>query len=495
MKQRDEAGGKPSVVLLGVTYATNNLGVNALTDSAIAGILRHSPNADISILDYAKRESRFEHDLSGGHRISIPVIPMRFSKNLSLKNNIAVLLLIAAIGRLIPAGRRRALYDRYPVLRGLAHCDVAAAASGGDSFSDIYGLFRFFYVSLPQLLVALTGKSLILLPQTVGPFRTNIARWTARAVLVSAKRIYARDYISLRRARDLLGIPALRSKVQFRPDMAFTLPVSDDGTNMKSFIAECTRFETEKPVAVNVSGLLYMGGYSRANMFGLRVDYRRLVKEMVHRLAELHSGSIVLLPHVFGINNPESDEAVCLSLYEEFRNGPLGDRVLVPGFQYNQREVKSLIANCELVVASRMHVCIAALSLGIPAVGVAYSRKFQGVMESLNLDGLIADPRSLDEVGVLNRIEKTYVERDSYRDLLSQRISGIRKKADGLFADIDGFFSGMTNYGREDDVERIVLKEETDVNASDIDSGVEMVGGSLIDNARHPRKTLSHERD
>ncbi len=468
MSQMSERGGSPSICLLGVTYATNNLGVNALTDSAISGILRHFPNARISLLDYAKDEALCEHILCNGRRVPVKVVPVRFSKNVTLRNNVALLLLAAFIGRLLPTMRRHSLLSRFPVLEHLEKCDMVAAASGGDSFSDIYGAFRFFYVSIPQMLVAVMGKPLILLPQTVGPFRTSLARWTARIILLSAKRVYARDYISLRRARDLAGFPGNRSKVQFRPDMAFTLPVSTGSPEMKGFVGESTKGGTIKPIAVNVSGLLYMGGYSRANMFGLRVDYQRLVRELVHLLLNLHPGPVVLLPHVFGAENPESDEAVCITLHDEFDRGLRGSRVLLPKFQYDQREVKSLIANCDFVVASRMHVCIAALSLGVPAVGVAYSPKFQGVMESLNLEGLIADPRYQNEGQVLDQIHRTYVARDTYREMLEQRISKVRLKAETLFTDFESLLTDTWRIGEEPGAPRIILRENHQPQASGV---------------------------
>jgi polysaccharide pyruvyl transferase WcaK-like protein len=38
-----------------------------------------------------------------------------------------------------------------------------------------------------------------------------------------------------------------------------------------------------------------------------------------------------------------------------------------------------------------MHACIAALSQSIPAVGLAYSKKFHGVFESIELGENVAD--------------------------------------------------------------------------------------------------------
>ena len=40
-------------------------------------------------------------------------------------------------------------------------------------------------------------------------------------------------------------------------------------------------------VALNVSGLLYGGGYSGDNMFGLKCDYPKMVRALLSRLLEI----------------------------------------------------------------------------------------------------------------------------------------------------------------------------------------------------------------
>ena len=47
--------------------------------------------------------------------------------------------------------------------------------------------------------------------------------------------------------------------------------------------------------------------------------------------------------------------------------------------------MKYLIGQCDFFVGSRMHSCIAAVSQCVPAVSIAYSDKFIGVMATLGL--------------------------------------------------------------------------------------------------------------
>ena len=67
-------------------------------------------------------------------------------------------------------------------------------------------------------------------------------------------------------------------------------------------------------VGVNVSGLLLIGGYDRKNMFGLGIDYRRLILEVIRVLIVERGATVLLVPHVFG-DHIESDERAVGSVY------------------------------------------------------------------------------------------------------------------------------------------------------------------------------------
>ena len=150
---------KPSrVCLLGATFETSNMGVSTLTEGAIRCALHAWPRARIFLLDYSTERKEYKLPLGSRHAL-VELINIRFSKKFYLSNNIAYLLLLALITRVSPS---RSLSNRItetnPWLRQLSQMDIIASIAGGDNFSDIYGIGRFFYVSLPQLLVVLMGK-------------------------------------------------------------------------------------------------------------------------------------------------------------------------------------------------------------------------------------------------------------------------------------------------------------------------------------------------
>src|SRR5260370_32441808 len=85
-----------------------------------------------------------------GNKVSIPVINMRFSKRLHLPNNIAVLLFIAGMLKMIASKKlRQWIISQNGYLNEIHQMDVFASIAGGGSFSVISVVVRRLYVSLP----------------------------------------------------------------------------------------------------------------------------------------------------------------------------------------------------------------------------------------------------------------------------------------------------------------------------------------------------------
>ena len=82
---------------------------------------------------------------------------------------------------------------------------------------------------------------------------------------------------------------------------------------------------------------------------------------------------------------------------------------------YEYNEIKFVIGQCDFFVGARMHACIGALSQNIPTVPIAYSDKFVGIMESIGLQSVVADPRSMKESEMLEVVERVYETRDAVR--------------------------------------------------------------------------------
>ena len=425
----DPAGSGPVILILGASFETSNLGVSALAASAVSAVLKTIPEARVRLLDYGKKPLSYQVKHALG-TTPVELINLRFSWKVCLPNNVARLLATAIFLRGIPfRDARQRIIRRNPYLRQIQAATIAGSLAGGDSFSDIYGLRRLLYVTLPQLLVLALGKPLVLLPQTIGPFRSRIARWLGAFILRHAHKIYARDEEGVLAARAMLkGVNP--SKAAFSFDLAFQLP-SIKPAVIPVWLGQ--REEGRPLVGINVSGLLYRGGYSQNNMFGLRTDYRTLVRLIIERLLNHRGARVMLFPHVYGPEHDvENDGAACAAMFADLQNQG-GDRLHLLEGRYDQHEIKHLIGGCDFVLGSRMHACIAALSQHVPAVGLAYSDKFSGVLRSIGMERLVVDLRVCDPADALRSVDEAFLARQAVQADLALRMPRVCRIASELF--------------------------------------------------------------
>ena len=419
----------PVCCILGASFGTGNLGVNALASSTVGSILSSFPQARIFLLDYGKSPKVF-HWKHGGRTVAVELVNLRFTWKFWLQNNIARLIAVALLLRLVPFRSFRERMIRHnPWLDRIYDADIIGSLAGGDSFSDIYGFRRFIYIVLPQLLVLMLGKPLTLLPQTIGPFKGLAARTIGGFIMRHSERVYARDQESLEEMGSLMG--DRRANLTFSYDMAFLLE-SVPPSRKPDWLA---RLDRSRPlVGFNVSGLLYMGGYTRNNMFGLKADYKSLVRQIIEHFIEREGANVILVPHVFGAaSGAENDTAAAAAIRQELEQKYPG-RVLMVSEEYNEREIKYLIGQCDFFLGSRMHSCIAALSQAVPAIGLAYSKKFLGVLRTIGAARLVADLREQDAAEIMARIKETYASRKDIAAGLAQKMPVVRDSVSTLFA-------------------------------------------------------------
>lgn len=301
-------------------------------------------------------------------------------------------------------------------IREFASCDLVVDFTGGDSFSDIYGLKRLWRKLLHKQMVLLSRTPLVLAPQTYGPLKHRIAKPWFVHVVDRAARVFTRDDLS----EEFLGGLGIEGAT-VATDVAVTLPWD----RARFQLPETARVR----VGINVSGLLWNGGYTGANQFNLKTDYRQYCNALVEGL--LQDGyEVHLVPHVLTRDweSPlEDDFRASVELRSTFPACLLAPRFASPV------EAKSYISRMNAFVGSRMHATIASFSSGIPTVPVAYSRKFKGFYGSLGYDVLVdlANEHTSDAVEVtrayLADLDGLTTKVRLALDVADQRIDEFRK--------------------------------------------------------------------
>lgn len=410
--------------LLGATFETKNLGVSALAESSLKCFFTHWPDSEIILQAYSK-EPPYQF-LVKDKKIEIQRVQFLSGIRCLVKpNSIYKLIAYAFFYKMLPfQGFRNFLKKINPCFQKIIETDVVIDITGGDSFSDLYGIRRLISTSLPKWLFVLCQKKFIFLPQTHGPFRSTLSKWIARYLLNHAVMIYSRDQLGVDRVKELLGHSA-EKKVRFIPDVAFVL----DPQVFESPLIE--RLKESKQtghllIGLNISGLLYKSKIETQQLFGLEGDYRELIHQIINLFMAYPNTAIVLVPHVFAEGNMnENDIPVCQSVYTEIIQ-QYPERVFLSGNDIDHKQVKYLIGHCDFFLGARMHACIAAISQCIPALAMAYSGKFIGVFESAGVGEFVVDLRTEDKDKILSHIRHTFEQRTDISEKLRLTIPSLQ---------------------------------------------------------------------
>lgn len=420
------------VCLFGCSFDTGNRGVSALTAALVKLIVEARPSARVSLL-IGNRDPRTHEIRINGHSHRVRVVNYRLSPRSSPREHLACILLSALLHKVVPIPALRAwLVSHNHWLRALRRADFVGDIRGGDSFSDIYGLGRLILGAFPAVTAWLLNKRLVLLPQTYGPFRHPLAVFLARRILRYADVILSRDKDSVRTVQGLVG----DGKVRFCPDVAFLLdPIPPERLRVEP---QLDLTEARPLIGLNVNGLIFNGGYTRRNMFGLKFDYRAFLPVLLDHLMQRTSAHVLLVPHTFGPpGNINSDRDAIHRLLRETGTKYAGRLHVLVG-EYDQSGLKAIIGLCDFFIGSRLHACIAALSQGIPTLALSYSDKFAGVFQSAGIAEMVVDGRAALPEQILARSVEMFERRGEVASPLKLKAARLQGETREVFRELVG---------------------------------------------------------
>lgn len=368
--------------LFGLTFNSGNLGCQALSYSFCHILQSLAQNKKINAYVFIEEAGEYkELEIANG---KIQFVPIQYSgKNIKSLFNL----------------------KKY-----ICRCHLIFDFTGGDSFSDLYGTKRFIRVSMTKILTIICRRPLILGPQTYGPYRSRLAEKCVKFIIKKSAYACSRDGFSSKLINQISG-----KKLDVYTDMAFCLPYQKMELEGK-----------KKKAGINVSGLLWRGGYTGNNQFGLKTDYKKYITVLIKKLCFL-GYEIHLIPHVITKNydNPENDASANDELKKMF------PWVICPVNFDNPMAAKNYIAAMDVFIGARMHAAIGAFSSGVATIPFSYSPKFEGLYHSLGYPYLIHG-LEYDTVTSLKKTEK-YLENVNEIREAQNRSMTIAKKQIELF--------------------------------------------------------------
>ncbi len=303
--------------------------------------------------------------------------------------------------------------DSLPSETRAALCDILRAdvvlAAGGGYLADLYRKqFPFWY--LEYVCTRASGTPLIFFSQSFGPAEKLTSRFFLTRSLGLCSAFIARDNLSAARVRKL--VPKVRSVIVC-PDVAFTTPraarMSHTSPTLGVSLLRWANYEGDH----EASHLAYLEALLTA------------IDSLLRQEPDLHV-RLYATNHAVG-RNVMDDVAVCEGMRARLAAAGWAERCSIAQWTPHPEEFAADVAGCELLVASRMHAAVLALTQNVPVAGIAYEEKMTGM---LGLFGLEKYSSSIeDPVGIEALVRCAWDARSSIRDTVSMRLPTIQADA------------------------------------------------------------------
>ena len=355
--------------------------MSALCFATLSELLRIDPALEITVLDHGPRLRPGALRIDGKHVCGL--MGGKNSRRIWRQDTLLNLRWSVRMGGLTACAR---------AIRG---ADAILDMSGGDSFTDLYGSKRFRSVMLSKQIAVENGIPLILLPQTYGPFAAPRNEAAAADMVRRAVVAYARDKYSFEVLRKLAGESFDPARQRLGVDVAFLLPAYPPRDAPDYVLRKQELGGRASGVAgINISGLIFNNPEGARSDFGISLNYRTLMRNLVREVLKDDGAEVWLIPHVLTPpGHYESDLQACLSLQGTLDSRER-NRVRVIDQPLDQSEAKWIISKVDWFCGTRMHATIAALSSGVPTTSIAYSGKTIGVFASMGVEDCVIDARS-----------------------------------------------------------------------------------------------------
>lgn len=297
------------------------------------------------------------------------------------------------------------LFDKFNVLlpftklrRIVRNTSLVAAINGGDGFADIYSKSDFLGHIYDSLWAIKNNIPVVILPQTLGPFKDNYTFELAKEVLTSAKEVFVRDNKFVNEL-DKMGV-----KYELTEDLSAFMQPEPWDIDIKP-----------GSIGVNVSGLCYDNKYG--NLSGQFAAYPELIDRIITHF-QRKGKTVYLIPHSYCYGNPEpnnDDIVACEKAYNRLLDKT---NVVFVNQDLPSPRVKYVISKMSFFIGTRMHANFAAIYTHVPLFGLAYSYKFAGAFNANGLNGeeqtaMVNNIQESDIDLIIDKIERFYAKQNA----------------------------------------------------------------------------------
>ena len=302
----------------------------------------------------------------------------------------------------------RAIY-RSELIQNIKNCDLVVSTSD-ENFKETASLlpikphwvFTWWSMlvsrTLDVMVARFYGKSVIMFPNSIGPFKSWIGRFLSRISLESCDYIFIRDPISYALTKEL----KISSPKILTYDTALLFK-KRSGSSLKVF---------PKPV-IGVSAGIYSGSLSKSEVENYILAHSKSLDAIIER----YGFFVVFLPHyISGFSN--DDLEISKFIVEKMKNKSKTKIIETK----DASELKEYLDSMDIVLSSKMHPAILAATGYVPVFCVAYDYKQTGFFQRLGMSECVLNIRNISFENLLSGINMVWKKRDVLEESLKKQI-------------------------------------------------------------------------
>jgi polysaccharide pyruvyl transferase WcaK-like protein len=237
-------------------------------------------------------------------------------------------------------------------------------------------------------------------PASYGPIKSRTDKMGAK---FSAKYIfdimYSREYESKKQIENVYN------KKQ--------IPVSPDLANYMRHNAN----NIEKIIGISVS-------YQIIRQWNSPESYIDCMVYLIKHIINTIKYRIILIPNEFMSDTDYHDINVANDMYKFLKYNKKVEILDVENM--NSTQLKDYIAKCEIMIASRYHSCVAALSLGVPTLIVGWHYKYNELLKWYGQEQWIISSENCNSDKLIQSFDKFWIEREKNRIIIRKHYEDVQ---------------------------------------------------------------------
>lgn len=298
-------------------------------------------------------------------------------------------------------------------LKALNESDIIVVCGGGFlGGKKLESLMHLYQININTKF----NKPVYVMGTSIEPIKNRLIKYYTEKILKKVDFVYAREEITENYLKTFLP----QNKYEIIPDMAFMLgshkeeikfidDLKNDGKTLIGITVRKWNFpNAADPVIANKK-------------------YKEELIKFMEYVMQKYNSTFIFIPQV--IVDYASDVDIAKEIKKDLKREHQ-EQFIIREDDWSPIEIKNVIGQLDYFVGTRMHSNIFATSMTVPTLAIAYEKKTNGIMRTVNLEEYVEEIDEINSKSLISKFEKIIENKEKIVDELKERIIIIREEID-----------------------------------------------------------------